>query len=77
MKPIQRTSSSIVDPGHVQTEIRRYNLNGWIVTSAWWVDDRMTQVCLNAIYQGWQVSPDAQMPITIEKIRSFSGEKRS
>jgi len=67
MKPIQRTSASIVDPGHVHAEIKRYNSLGWIVTSAWWTDERMKYVCLNAIYKGWIVSPDLQIPVTIER----------
>jgi hypothetical protein len=73
MKPIQRTSASIVTPGEVRSEISRYNSLGWIVISAWWTDEKMKEICLNAIYRGGKVYAEMQDAVTIEKVRKFRG----
>lgn len=67
MKPIQRTTASIVNPGEVHTEIRRLNSLGWIATAAWWTDESMKEICLNAIYRGGRIYPEMQQPVRIER----------
>lgn len=50
MKPVQRTSATIVAPWELDEEIKRYNKQGWQVITAWYTDRSKLEICLNAIY---------------------------